>query len=110
LAGAGGGRGVTGWGGGWAHRGPWRAAVEGGGALLVVSGDGGAWWRNVHRPTTAVEVLWQGAWRPARAEPLVPGHPDREEAWSTYAMRWPRARLPRSGVVLRVRAGDGNAT
>ena len=84
------------------------AACEG--ALLVVPRDGATWWRNVHRPTTAVEVLWQGAWRPARAEPLVPGHPDREEAWSTYAMRWPRARLPRSGVVLRIRAGDGNAT
>lgn len=89
---------------------PVRYAVDAEGALLVVPRDGATWWRNVHRPTTAVEVLWQGAWRPARAEPLVPGHPDREEAWSTYAMRWPRARLPRSGVVLRVRAGDGNAT
>ncbi len=92
------------------HRVPVRYAVDAEGALLVVPRDGATWWRNVHRPTTAVEVLWQGAWRPARAEPLVPGHPDREEAWSTYAMRWPRARLPRSGVVLRVRAGDGNAT
>ncbi len=92
------------------YRVPVRYAVDVQGALLVVPRDRASWWRNVHRPTTAVEVLWQGEWRPARAEPLVPGHPDRDEAWSTYAMRWPRARLPRSGVVVRVRAGEGNAT
>ena len=92
------------------YRVPVRYAVDVEGALLVAPRDRATWWRNVHRPTTAVEVLWQGAWRPARAEPLTPGHPDHEEAWSTYAMRWPRARLPRSGVVVRVRAGGGNAT
>ncbi len=92
------------------YRMPLQYAVDVEGALVVVPRGDAGWWRNVHRPSTAVEVLWQGEWRPARAEPLTPGHPDHEEAWSTYAMRWPRAHLPTSGTVVRVRAADGNAT
>lgn len=94
---------------GWTYRMPVRYAVDLEGALVVVPRDGTSWWRNVHRSTTAVEVLWQGEWLPAYAEPLVPGHPDHEEAWATYSLRWPRAHLPANGVVLRVRGSGGNA-
>lgn len=76
---------------GWTYRMPVRYAVDLEGALVVVPRDGTSWWRNVHRSTTAVEVLWQGEWPRAYAEPLVPGHPDHEEAWATYSLRWPRA-------------------
>ncbi|NYD58055.1 hypothetical protein BKA08_002293 [Nocardioides marinisabuli] len=91
------------------HQVPVRYAVDLEGALVVVPRDGTSWWCNVHRPTAAVEVLWQGEWLPAYAEPLVPGHPDHEEAWATYSLRWPRAHLPANGVVVRVWGSGGNA-
>ncbi|WP_157520085.1 hypothetical protein [Nocardioides dokdonensis] len=85
------------------YRMPVRYAVDLEGRLVVAPGEHTGWCGNVHRPTTAVEVLWQGSWLPARAEPVVPGHPDYADARAAYELRWPRAGLPADQVLVWVR-------
>lgn len=90
---------------------PVQYAVDDAG-LVVVPGraDRKSWWRNLGQPETPVGVLWSGDWVPGRADLLRPGDEGHAEALATYRHRWPRAHLPDSQIVVRIRylARSGN--
>lgn len=72
-------------------------------ALVVVPGrpETKRWWRNLREPSP-VDVLEHGMWRPAIGVVLRPDDPGYDAAVAAYRARWPRARVPSGGPVVRI--------
>jgi hypothetical protein len=77
------------------------AVTEGG--IVVVPGrpETKQWWRNLRVPSP-IEVLHDGAWRPARGEVLIKTDEGYRRALDAYGERWPRVPVPRNQPLVLI--------
>jgi len=75
--------------------------------LVIIPGnpDSKLWWRNL-RESSAIEVLIEGAWRPAVGLVVNPADASYAELLSSYGERWRNVKVPQGNPLVSVTWSD----